>query len=221
MPDQEFNVTGASPVQSIDNLATPPPTAGANLLARLGAWKQGNVLLAVLFVAGIGCVYLLSLRNGPARASAQQKDEELKVETALTQIRVRSAQPPAGRAANTNVLVDTFYYETRQRQIPAEELPDNPFEFTLPAAKQSLPVSVPSEEGESNAVGAKRLSEALDAVQQLKLQSVLAGTGGATAMISNNLLTEGQSIAGWTITKIEGRQVMLTWGDQTYTLKMP
>ena len=221
MSNQEFNVTSASPVQTTDHPVASGPMAGANLLTRLGAWKQGNLLLAVLFVAGIGCVYLLSLRNGPATASAQQKDQELKVESVLTQIRVRSAQTTGGGAVNTHALVDTFYYETRQRQVPAEELPGNPFEFKPPVGNPTMPVSAPVEEGESNAVGAKRLSEAIEAVRQLKLQSVLAGAGGATAMISNNLLTEGQTIAGWTVTKIEGRQVTLTWGDQTYMLRMP
>jgi hypothetical protein len=117
--------------------------------------------------------------------------------------------------------VDTFYYETSQRQIPADEMPGNPFEFKPPAADKPVPVATTTGEGESNAVGAKRLSEAMEAARQLRLQSILTGANGATAMISNNLLTEGQTIAGWTVKKIQGRQVTLTWNDQAYELKMP
>ena len=39
-------------------------------------------------------------------------------------------------------------------------------------------------------------------------------------MISNNLLTEGQVIRGWTIVKIQPESVTLKWKDQTVELKM-
>jgi hypothetical protein len=221
MSGQEFDVTGASSDGASEAGAAPARAGGFNPIARLAALKQGNLLLAVLFVAGIGCVYMLSLRHGPARASAQQKDQELKVESALTQLRVSSARAATGGSVDTGVLVDTFYYETRQRQIPADEMPGNPFEFKLPADNQPVPVAGRAGESESNAVGARRLSEAVNAVRQLKLQSILMGANGATAMISNNLLSEGQTIAGWTVKKIESRQVVLTWNDQTYELRMP
>jgi len=220
MPHQEFNLADNQPNQGGSPSPLPSP-AGFSAAGRLASLKQGNLLLAVLFVAGLGCVYLMSLRNGPARASAQQKDQELKVDSALTQLRAKSAQASKGGPTDTNGLVDTFYYETRQRQIPAEEMPGNPFEFKAPVGSSPMPVTGPTEEDASNAVGAKRLSEALEAARQLKLQSILTGANGATAMVSNNLLTEGQIIVGWTVKKIEGRQVTLAWNDQTYVLKMP
>jgi len=68
--------------------------------------------------------------------------------------------------------------------------------------------------------GAKELSEAMVAVRDLRLQSVLIGKSGATAIISNNLLSEGQTIQGWTVSKIQAREVLLVWKDQKFVLKM-
>jgi len=49
---------------------------------------------------------------------------------------------------------------------------------------------------------------------------VLSGSSGRFATISNNLLTEGQTISGWTVSKIIPGEVVLTWRDQTHVLKM-
>ncbi|HOF19416.1 MAG TPA: hypothetical protein PK082_10945, partial [Phycisphaerae bacterium] len=62
--------------------------------------------------------------------------------------------------------------------------------------------------------------QALDAVRQLTLQSVLVGTHGATAMVSNNLLTEGQTISGWKVEKIRPDEVVLTWKNQKHVLRI-
>jgi len=56
-------------------------------------------------------------------------------------------------------------------------------------------------------------------VRKLRLQSVLVGRQTA-AMVSNNLLTTGQTINGWTVSRIEPREVELTWKDQKYVLEL-
>jgi hypothetical protein len=196
------------------------PVAVEQAGGALRAFKQGNMPLVVLFAAGIVCVYLLSLRQGPARASAQQQADEMRVESALVQLRVRAdgTKTPAGSAA---AMVETFYYETRQRQIPPDQLVGNPFEFKLPRNESPKPVATPPTGSEEPLGDVTRFGDALAAVKQLRLQSVLSGPYGATAMISNNLLTEGQVICGWTVSKIQPQSVILMWKDQTYELKMP
>ncbi|MCJ7544016.1 MAG: hypothetical protein MUP47_05525 [Phycisphaerae bacterium] len=186
---------------------------------RILRWfKQGNTPLAVLFAAALASVYLLSLRHGPASAMAQEKAEDGQVETALAQWQARTevAKRTAGTAAD---LVTTFYYETQQRQIPPERLAGNPFEFKPLSSAPAVPLASAAEP-EPPGGDPSGTIDALSALKELRLQSVLAGPHGATAMISNNILTEGQVIRGWTIIKIEPESATLKWQDQTVELKM-
>ena len=41
------------------------------------------------------------------------------------------------------------------------------------------------------------------------------------AMISNNLLREGQDIGGWTVVRIQPKEVVLGWQDKQYVLTPP
>ena len=178
---------------------------------------KGNLLLACLFAAGIGCVYLLSLRGGPQVANAQQESNELQVNAALAAMNM----PESAKGASAASVVESFYTQASQRQLPMDSLKGNPFIFQMPQAKvivPAAPASQPVVIEEVNA--AKESSQMLTAAKALTLQSVLTGTGGATAMISNNLLTEGQTIHGWTISKIGHKDVLLTWKDQTFVLKL-
>ncbi|MFA6133125.1 MAG: hypothetical protein WC869_03795 [Phycisphaerae bacterium] len=202
-----------------ETLSAPAPVS-ALPTSRLRRLKQGNLLLVLLFGSGLACVYLMSLRNGPATASAQQQDNDAQVTTVLTELKAgaaKRAQPTPKALA----VVDTFYYQTRQRQIPPEQLAGNPFEFKQRKSDQPAPVAAAQTENEETAAGELRQSDALAAVKQLRLQSVLTGPRGNTAMISNNLLSEGQVIQGWSVAKIMPREVTLTWKDQTFQLKMP
>lgn len=179
-----------------------------------------NLVLVGLFVAGIACLYLLSMRAGPSKASAEEAAAEAKVDAALSQL---AAIPKADDLKReTSAIVDTFYYEAKQRQIPLDKLACNAFAYKAAASEA---------ESQSEALGGEEQGppvhvhqderEAMAAASQLKLQSVLSGWQGATAMISNNLLSEGQVINGWTVKSIESRQVVMAWKDKTYVLKMP
>ena len=102
------------------------------------------------------------------------------------------------------------------------ELAGNPFIFVPPRSAVAA-VAKPAEPPKPKVDDRKKqeLSDALASVKALSLQSVLMGGRSAVAMISNNLLTEGQVIHGWRVTKIQSREVVLTWRDHTYVLKMP
>ena len=190
--------------------------AGGSAMSGVWRWfRRGNAPLAVLFAAGIACVYLVSLRGGPAVASAQQRAEETHVQAVLAEWRARwerDKSRPGSRA-----LAETFYYETKQRQMPLDGQKGNPFAFKAPPGVVPEPVATPEP---PPGVPANNYADALAAAKQLRLQSVLAGPHGATAMISNNILTQGQVIAGWTIQKIEPESVTLVWQDKVFELSM-
>ena len=190
-------------------------TSAGTRRSRPGAMQGANLLLAALFAAGIGGVYLLSLRQGPAEASAQERQTEVQVDTALARL-------SAGSVAQTKakVLVDAFYYQASQRQIPVEDLWGNPFLFTPPQRPE--PTTKPADEKPKRPIPGENPSgpDPLAEARKLSLQSVLMGTDGRKAMISNNLLGEGQVIRGWTVQTIESRTVVLAREGKTYILKM-
>ena len=183
-------------------------------------WGSGNMVLAILFAAGIAMVYTMSLRTGPAPASAAVAKTELTVETTLTQLTGLAASPN-GKSQSAKDIVAGFYLEARQRQIPISSLRGNPFVFRRPApASPQLLTATDSPLAQSDEPSLDTRA-AMDAIKQLRLQSVLVGAQGrSTALISNNLLSEGQQIAGWTVSSIASKQVVLTWQDQTHVLKM-
>ena len=127
---------------------------------------KGNLVLAVMFAAGILTVYMLSLRGGPQKASAEQVQAEKKVDVVLESLRV-----PATRNEGES-LVNTFYYEMKQRQIPADQLEGNPFVFVPPEpVKADLKVESPVEP-EKKTPPPEHV-DAMKAVQSLRLDSVL------------------------------------------------
>jgi hypothetical protein len=205
---------------------SPPEQAGADprpsLLQRLRSANKGNLVLAGLFVAGIATVYLMSLRHGPTKASAEVNTTEAQVDTALSMLSKASATSVDRTKAKE--VVNSFYYAAKQRQIPLGRLAGNPFVRAVrPPAPTTRPVEAvkPLTPNEEDMARDKALSEALLAARSLRLQSVLIGSSRrATAIISNNLLTEDQMIQGWTVAKITPREVLLTWKDQKYVLKM-
>lgn len=216
-----------------DQAGQPPPIAASDAMGifedKPSPFNKGNLFLVGLFAAGIACLWVLSLRNGPQKASAEQRTIELQVDAALTMI-----GPATGRPAvdpKTATVVDTFYYEARQRQVPLETLTANPFAFKAPTAADSV-VQQAAQQASQQAQAAmsaraaeesyaKQKAKQLSAAGKLQLQSVLAGAKGATAMISNNLLVEGQQIEGWTIVSIRAREVVMKWQNETCVLKMP
>jgi len=224
MPDETSKTTGSDYAADIFKRPASSP-AGQEGQARLsvgaiGSFSKGNLVLVGLFAASIACVYLLSLRSTPTAASAEQRRTELHVESALSLL-VGPNPTDTEKSRRARAVLDAFYCQAAQRQIPLEKLSGNPFIFRPPgeaASPAAEPLAAPpSPENPRD----KELSEALTAVGQLTLQSVLMGSGGTTAMISNNILSEGQTIRGWTIISIRPREVLLKWNDQRHVLKMP
>jgi len=188
----------------------------AGLKARL---SKTNLLLAGMFTAGLACMYLLWTQGGPPKASAQENTTEARVASTLSSITAKAMRQDGSKNI---AVIEALRYEAKHRQLPLSSLQCNPFIFT--------PAPLPAhEEGVDGATGEKRTTnaptgshaQALLEVKKLSLQTILTGSNGSTAMISNNLLAEGQTIGGWTVSKISPNEVLLTWKDKTYVLRLP
>ncbi len=211
--DESVDATGPQSLPAASTVDDENPRSAA---------LKDNALVIGLFFAGIAAVYLLSLRGGPSEASAEQRAAEEQVESALDQLgRLPTGSAPGSKRAME--VVNTFYYEASQRQISPDHLRDNPFVFHPPTRAEAPEKTTPDPQPQEDprvAAREKRLSEAVQAAKSLHLQSILKGSDGAKALISNNLLSEGDLIQGWTIRRIEPKQVLLDWKDHTYVLEM-
>jgi hypothetical protein len=188
---------------------------------------RSNVFLVGLFLAGAAGVYGLSLRKGPAPAlaSAEQRLVEQQVDSAILRLsrdpKTVTSAPAAGRV--TRELLRNFYEQAVQRQVPLKKLRKNPFFYVRAAAVVTGPTTSPAPEGPSLPPGGGGSASIQAALAALRLQSVIMGRGGegSAAIISNNLLTVGQSIEGFLLKSIGPESVVLTREGKDYELRMP
>ena len=220
MSDENLSETS---IPTVDNrfAASPASSNGGVKTGGLGikAIKSAGFTPVAFVIIGVVCVYGLHLRSGPATASAEQQLVESEVDIALLKIDVGAINKRT-KSGSDNGILDTFHYEARQRQIPLSHLISNPFVFESPRSSllQGLP-EFNQNSKQYNAI-AQDLTEAMEAVKQLKLQSILTNQQKAMAMISHNLIAEGGIINGWTVKSIKTREVVLQWRDRTYILEM-
>ena len=187
--------------------------------------SKGNLVLVALFLAGIGGVYLLSLRTGPSAASAGQKTTENRVRQALTELGDVSSGPGSGglvaggKAGENGITVDTFYYEARQRQVPLAQLQCNPFVFSPPPSA----VPVVAEKDPAPVVARPKVdveaANAAEALNAMRLEMAVAGER-PMAMISGSIYGEGGTVGVWTVAEIRPDEVVLEWKDQRHVLRI-
>lgn len=173
---------------------------------------RGNLMLAGLFIGGLAGVYLLSLRGGPAQASAEQAKTELQVDAAVTNLKSIGNAESRRKARE---IIASFQRDASERQIPLSAIKEDPFlarsgesSTAGTGAKTPTPEVVPVDQ-----------RDAERAVKGLRLQSVMAsGKGLSAAMINNNLVALGQTVNGWTVVEIRPQRVVLRWGELTHEL---
>ncbi len=176
--------------------------------------RNSNVILAILFAAGMAVVYALSIQGGPDKADAKQNSLIRRVDATIMQVK-RDAPKRKASKAKAEIRADELYLRTLKQQIPLSELSDNPFVFTLPSREVD-----PGDMNDAAANGAARTAAALARAHTLDLQSIIVGETGQMAVISDQLLTVGQTIRTWKVTFISDSKVVLAWGTMTYTLRI-
>lgn len=218
-PQAPPQAQGPMPLPTPPGTSGSPPRAPARTARKL-PFSPINFVLVGLFGAGIFGVYLLSLRTGLREASAEERTVEAQVEAALAQMDAAQTTDPT--TDESAAVIDTLYYEVKQRQIPLEQLAGNPFIY-VPPSSENKGLTPEQLKGISSAQiqQQEELSIAMASVRNLELQTVLTGEKGATAIISNNLVSEGQTINGWTVKNIGPKEVILKWKGHEYVLKMP
>ncbi len=220
MPNENVNAAESTPA-ALEPPPLPPTAAPAKgplgMSRKTQAFIADNLMLAVMFAGGILGVYLLSLRGGPAKASAEQLAAESQVDAAITS--TKSSSPAA--KANEKAIIERFSNDAASRQIPLDKLHKNPFIFTPGQSKTPTPEPVRFMPTPKAAPVDPELQSANAVFKTLSLQAILKDrTGKSQATISGNPISQGQMISGWTVSRITETEVELTWRDQKRTLKM-
>ena len=185
---------------------------------RNGFLTRGSLVLLGVYATGFAALYVLGHSGGPKSAKGEQNLVYAKVDAALNQMDAQPASGELNQQTDAKAIVDNFYTAARLRQVDRSRLARNPFVFK-DKPPETQPVVVPKEVDPKDSVPSE-LKAAMAAVKTLKLQSVLVGKSPA-ALVSNNLVSTGQNIKGWTVTRISPGEVELTWRDQKHVLELP
>ncbi len=206
-----------------DVLATPqgaPARTGGGYKSQM---NRGNIIMAALFVAAGGLVYALTLRKGPAVASAEVQNIRSQVNTALQRFQASGSFTSAAKVSTQDLLA-RFSNQIVHRQIPLESLQKDPFVFVPPPRvvkpTGQTPEAVSPVDAQQQDPMAQSRREVQARFEALSLQAVQTGASGMMAIISNNLVTPGQKIECFTVKRIEEDSVVLTWEDEEFILKM-
>ncbi|MCP4375698.1 MAG: hypothetical protein GY794_05925 [bacterium] len=180
------------------------------------AQKRANLVLAILFLAGMAIVYFMSMHNDITEADPLGVANETIVNSAVQQFQADAAKTEnAADDGNMNPteIAREMMTGTSKRQVPLDDLKDNPF-VLVPASQSEHDPEETTPVGRSTGVTALQRAEAL------RLQSIVSTNNRSLAIISDRLVTVGQEIAGWKVEKIGNGQVILKRKDLTYVLRV-
>jgi len=175
--------------------------------------SKATLAMIGLFAVGVIVVGVLSMRGGPRQASAEDQAAEQKVDSFI-----QKSQKAAALTRNlqdTRKVVGTFYDYASRRQVPVEDLQANPFVFG-----DDKPTEPKARVDPAPRVAGQRKATLDAAVGKLKLQSVMMGPRGGTAIINNQFVAEGHTVDEFTVRRIAADRVELTCDGMLFTLLM-
>ena len=211
----------AAPAEAQQTHQAPDPAGGPSSAEEsANAQKRANLVLAVLFLAGMGLVYFMSMHDETSKANPMELASETIVNSAVQQFHagagIAAADKPGADEPNASPveLAREMITGTAKRQIPLKELKGNPF-VLVPERRAE-----PETPGEAKPVGMTPGATAVQKAEALRLQSIVVAKNRSLAIISDRLLTVGQEIAGWQVHEIGNGQVILKHKDLTYVLRV-
>ncbi len=210
-----------APVEAQQTNHSESPAGGSSSAEEsANAQKRANIVLAVLFLAGMGLVYFMSMHDETTKADPMEVARETIVDHAVKQFQTDPGSM-TGDSSNADKpdenpveLAREMITGTAKRQVPLKELKDNP--FVLARGKRTEP-KTPKK---AKPVGLTPGATAVQQAEALRLQSIVRANDRSLAIISDRLLTVGQEIAGWRVQEIGIGQVILKQGDLTYVLRI-
>jgi preprotein translocase subunit SecG len=205
LPTQKTNGSGAEPTGIVDS------SEDQDFLTVAGHGKRtrrSTIVLAVLFIAGLCCLWFMIKKSTPQAASAAgDNTEEVKLETAMERLTGVKSEV-FGRM---DQIVNKFYEFSDVLQVQVGELAKNPFKLE-------------SFLSEKEDVGPENITPAIDVeelwkqqirqkAEDLELSSIMQSDSdrGNCCMIGSSILYEGDSVEGFKVLQIGDDFVNLEW----------
>lgn len=215
--------TESSVIQNIDDMEDPgqstyQPTATKR--PGIPPWLKNNAVLVAMTAVSIGVIGFLAVNSRPQAASASQTRSSMEIVATIAMLE----GPPRATDAKAGEIAQIFYCDVKRRQIPFAALSGNPFVFNAPELPEESTGQPDTTNGtarrRSSVKESARVALLMQAVRKFTLDSVLVGPNGQVAIISGNLVAKGQKIGKWTVSEIRATEVVLTWHNRKYALKL-
>ncbi len=182
-----------------------------------GGAKSGQskmVLLGGLGVVAVGVIWFMFFRSGPqsAQAGTSPSDGGGQIKEFLDSGNINMMKQTL---KETEKIVKQFRSYPGKTQIPLDQLHSNPFRELAP--KGDAPAATDSREAEK----AEELhKQAIAAVADIKLQSIVRGSKVKACMINNTLYKEGQQVGILKIEQVTANSVIVSSGQYRFEVKM-
>jgi len=210
---------GGLPAEKSGDAAGKPPADGAEkpqdqeyvaVAAQGSSVRKGTILIAILFVAGMVCLWLMIRKSSPQSASAAQAEtEQAKIEAAIT----RMTGVKSEMFNRMDDIVNKFYEFSEVPQVQVVELVKNPFELEtfLASLRRKLDASDADLAASAELMRQQRIKEQ---TKDMQLTTIMESEEGNCCMISNKLLYEGDLLGDFKVTQIGDSFVKLTWAPK-------
>ncbi|OHB76165.1 MAG: hypothetical protein A2Z25_24480 [Planctomycetes bacterium RBG_16_55_9] len=177
--------------------------------AHEGRTRRSTILLAVLFIAGLLCLWFMIKKSTPSSAMATTVNiEETQVEAALARLTgVKSEM-----FTRMDEIVKKFYEFSDVLQVQVGELAKNPFTLDLfPAGAKEEPQVKETPKIDAALVWRQEVEKR---AQSLQLVSMVQSDQGTCCMIGEKILRKGDSIQGFRVRQIGVDFVRLEWSPE-------
>ena len=185
--------------------------------------NQGTVLMILLLVVA-GAALAAMRMGGAASIDESISDVELKIETALAQLGVRSDEisgngARAGMLADADQVVAIFTTDPSARQVPLEGLRGNPFIMAHGQPDRTASTPTTPTLSQADRERERRLEQLRMELSRLELTTVMNGRV-PLAVVSGTVVREGERLGSFSVVSIEPRSVTLTAEGNSYRLTM-
>ncbi|MBN2312725.1 MAG: hypothetical protein JXM79_02275 [Sedimentisphaerales bacterium] len=168
--------------------------------------RRSTILLAVLFIAGLSCLWFMIKKSTPTAAVALTVDtEEVQVEAALSRLTGFKTE----LFKRMDEIVKKFYEFSNVLQVKVEELSKNPFALEIQITKpKKEPVVEKKPEINYALVWRQEIEQK---AQGFELLSIVQSDKGKCCMIGDVILSKGDSIQGFNVVEIGEDFAKLQW----------
>jgi hypothetical protein len=167
--------------------------------------RRSTILVVILVAVGLASLGYMIRKSRPQAATAAPVDDEAQIEVAISRLTGVSSE----MVSRMDEIVKRFYEFSDVFQVGVGELAKNPFEVEVfGGALQEEVGKTDDEEARAALIQREHLRQRASTLQLL---SVMRSDKGNSCMINDRILQQGDTIEGFTISRIGGDSVELAY----------